>query len=162
MMKTTLIRLVAILCMLFLVTAPLMVLAQGSVDYSAGNSLNSSQDTDLKDDSLKQQLLEMLVKNTIIIFDSPAAKEMLSGFSELIKDEYTYQFIIQKIDKYILTNELDEYEDQAEALKDALTEMRELYIRSEQETLKKYNDMKQQQQEREKQRELKANHVIEV
>ena len=162
MMKTTLLQLVAILCMLFLVTAPLQALEQGSVDGSPGNSLTSSQGNSLKDDSLEQQLIEMLVKNTIIIFDHPAAQEMLSGFSELIKDEYTYQFIIQKIDKFILTNELDDYEDQAEALKDALTEMRELYIRSEQETLKKYNEMKQQQQEREKQRELKANHVIEV
>ncbi len=161
-MKTTLLQLVSILCMLFLVTAPLMALEQGSVDGSPGTSLTSSQGNSLKDDSLEQQLLEMLVKNTIIIFDHPAAQEMLSGFSELIKDEYTYQFIIQKIDKFILTNELDDYEDQAEALKDALTEMRELYIRSEQETLKKYNEMKQQQQEREKQRELKANHVIEV
>lgn len=116
----------------------------------------------MEEDSLEQQLLEMLVKNTIIAFEYPKTKETLRQFSKLIKDENTYQFIIQKIDKFILTNEMDEYEDQAEALKDALTEMREFYIRSEQKTLEKYRGMKQQQQERDKQRELKANNVIEV
>ncbi len=110
----------------------------------------------------EQELIEILLKNTIIAFDNPKTKEALSHFSELIKDEYTYQFIIQKIDKFILTNELDEYDEQAEALKKALTEMREYYIRSEQEILEKYNDLKKQQQQREKQRELKKNNVIEV
>ena len=112
--------------------------------------------------SWEQQLIEMLLKNTIIAFDNPQTEESLSQFSELIKNEYTYEFIIQKIDKFILTNELDEYEEQAEELKDALMEMREYYIRSEQDILKKYNEMKEQQQQREKQRNLKENNIIEI
>ena len=116
----------------------------------------------MEDGSIEQQLLEAMVKTTIIAFENPYAQEALGQFSELIKDENTYQYIIQKIDKFILTNELDEYEEQAENLKDALTKMRELYIQSEQKTLEKYNNLKEQQQEREKQRELKANNVIEV
>lgn len=112
--------------------------------------------------SWEQQIIEMLLKNTIITFEDKDTKEALNNFSELIKDEYTYQFIIQKIDRFILTNELDEYEDQAEALKEALTEMRDYYIRAERETRDKYNEMKQQQYEREKQRELEKNNVIEV
>ena len=110
----------------------------------------------------EQQMIEMLLINTIIAFEDEDTKQALSNFSELIKNEYTYQFIIQKIDRFILTNELDEYEEQAEALKEALTEMRDYYIRSEQETLEKYNEMKEQQYEREKQRELKKNNVIEI
>lgn len=110
----------------------------------------------------EQSLLEALIKTTIMAFDHPVTQQTLGQFSELIKNEQTYQYIIQKIDKFILTNELDEYEDQAEALKEALTEMRELYIRSEEKALKQYKDMKEQQKQREKQRELKANHVIEV
>ena len=110
----------------------------------------------------EQQLIEMLLKNTIIAFDNKATKESLSQFSELIKNEYTYEFIIQKIDKFILTNELDEYEDQAEALKEALMEMREYYIQSEDDIIKQYNEMKQQQQQREKQRDLKENNIIEI
>lgn len=112
--------------------------------------------------SIEQQLIETLIKTTIMAFEQPVTREALSRFSELIKDEYTYQFIIQKIDKFILTNELEAYEQQAEALKDALTDMRELYIRSEEQLMDNYNDMKKQQQEREKQRELEANHVFEV
>ena len=104
----------------------------------------------------------MLLKNTIIAFDNKATKESLSQFSELIKNEYTYEFIIQKIDKFILTNELDEYEDQAEALKEALMEMREYYIQSEDDIIKQYNEMKQQQLQREKQRDLKENNIIEI
>ncbi len=110
----------------------------------------------------EQQLIEMLLKNTIIAFDNPQTEESLSQFSELIKNEYTYEFIIQKIDKFILTNELDEYEEQAEELKEALMEMREYYIRSEQDILEKYNEMKEQQQQREKQRNLKQNNIIEI
>ena len=110
----------------------------------------------------EQQIIEMLLKNTIIAFDNKATKESLSQFSELIKNEYTYEFIIQKIDKFILTNELDEYEDQAEALKEALMEMREYYIQSEDDIIKQYNEMKQQQQQREKQRDLKENNIIEI
>jgi len=112
--------------------------------------------------SWEQQLIEMLLKNTIIAFDNPQTEESLSQFSELIKNEYTYEFIIQKIDKFILTNELDEYEEQAEELKEALMEMREYYIRSEQDILEKYNEMKEQQQQREKQRNLKQNNIIEI
>lgn len=112
--------------------------------------------------SWEQQLIEMLLKNTIIAFDNPQTEEPLSQFSELIKNEYTYEFIIQKIDKFILTNELDEYEEQAEELKEALMEMREYYIRSEQDILEKYNEMKEQQQQREKQRNLKQNNIIEI
>ena len=62
----------------------------------------------MEEDSLEQQLLEMLVKNTIIAFEYPKTKETLSQFSKLIKDENAYQFIIQKIDKFILTNEMDQ------------------------------------------------------
>ena len=116
----------------------------------------------MAEDSIEQQLIEAMITTTIMAFEHPQTKGTLSQFSELIRDEHTYQFIIQKIDKFILTNELDEYEEQAEALKEALAEMRELYIRSEEKALEQYNDMKKQQQEREKQRELKANHVIEV
>ena len=116
----------------------------------------------MENDSIDQKIIEVLITTTIMTFEQPEAKEALSRFSELLKDEYTYQFIIQKIDKLILTHELDDYEPQAEALKDVLTEMRELYIRTEKQTLKKYHDMKKQQEEREKQRELEANHVIEV
>lgn len=112
--------------------------------------------------SWEQQMIEMLLKNTIIAFENPQTEQALSQFSELIKNEYTYEFIIQKIDKFILTNELDEYEDQAEALKEALMEMREYYIRSEQDILKKYNEIKEQQQELEKQRDLKQNNIIEI
>ena len=112
--------------------------------------------------SWEQQVIEMLLKNTIITFEDKDTKEALNNFSELIKDEYTYQFIIQKIDRFILTNELDEYEDQAEALKEALTEMRDYYIRAEREAREKYNEMKKQQYERDKQRELEKNNVIEV
>lgn len=112
--------------------------------------------------SIEQQLIETLIKTTIKAFEQPLTREALSRFSELIKDEYSYQFIIQKIDKFILTNELEAYEQQAEALKDALTDMREAYIRSEQKLMDNYNDMKKQQQEREKQRELEAIHVFEV
>ena len=112
--------------------------------------------------SWEQQLIEMLLKNTIIAFDNPQTEESLSQFSELIKNEYTYEFIIQKIDKFILTNELDEYEEQAEELKEALMEMRGYYIRSEQDILEKYNEMKEQQQQREKQRNLKQNNIIEI
>jgi len=110
----------------------------------------------------EQQLVEILLKNTIIAFENPETEQTLSQFSELIKNEYTYEFIIQKIDKFILTNELDEYEDQAEALKDALMQMREYYIRSEQGVLKKYNEMKEQRKEQEKQHDLKENNVIEI
>ncbi len=41
-------------------------------------------------------------------------------------------------------------------------EMREYYIRSEQDILEKYNEMKEQQQQREKQRNLKQNNIIEI
>ena len=116
----------------------------------------------MEQESFEQQIIETLINTTIMAFEQPQTQQVLSQFSELVKDEHTYQFIIQKIDKFILTNELDEYEEQAEALKAAVTEMRELYIRSEKKALEQYNDMKKQQQEREKQRELKANHVIEV
>jgi len=116
----------------------------------------------MEPESFEQQIIETLINTTIIAFEQAQTQQALSQFSELVKDEHTYQFIIQKIDKFMLTNELDEYEEQAEALKNALTEMRELYIRSEQKALEKYNDMKKQQEEREKQRELEANHVIEV
>ncbi len=112
--------------------------------------------------SWEQQLIKMLLKNTIIAFDNPQTEESLSQFSELIKNEYTYEFIIQKIDKFILTNELDEYEEQAEELKEALMEMREYYICSEQDILEKYNEMKEQQQQQEKQRNLKKNNIIEI
>ena len=111
---------------------------------------------------VEQLMLEALVKSTILAFENPAARDSLEQFSEFIKNEQLYQFIIQKIDKFILTNELDAYEEQAEALKQALTEMRELYLRSEDKAIRRYNDMKRQQQEREKQRQLKANGVIEV
>lgn len=117
---------------------------------------------DSRFDTIEQQLLEAMIKTTILAFEQPQTQKMLGQFSELVKDEHSYQFIIQKIDKFILTNELEQYEEQAEALKDALIHMRELYIRSEEKTLEKYNNMKKQQQEREKQRELKANGVLEV
>ena len=110
----------------------------------------------------EQQLIEILLKNTIIAFESEASKESLSQFSELIKNEYTYEFIIQKSDTFILTNELDEYEEQAEALKEALMEMRQYYIQSEQDILEQYNNMKQEQQQREKQRSLEENNIIEI
>jgi hypothetical protein len=112
--------------------------------------------------TLQQKVLESLIKSTIVAFENPQTREAINQFSELIKDEYTYQYIIQKIDKFILTNELDEYEDHAEALKEALTQMRELYIQSEQQAVDQYQDMKQKQLEREKQRELKANNILEV
>ncbi len=124
--------------------------------------LSPLQATEQEPINWEQQMIEMLLINTIIALEDEDTKEALSNFSELIKNEYTYQFIIQKIDRFILTNELDEYEEQAEALKEALTEMRDYYIRSEQEALEKYNEMKEQQYEREKQRELKKNNVIEI
>ncbi len=124
--------------------------------------LSPLQATEQEPINWEQQMIEMLLINTIIAFEDEDTKQALSNFSELIKNEYTYQFIIQKIDRFILTNELDEYEDQAEALKEALTEMRDYYIRAEREALEKYNEMKEQQYEREKQRELKKNNVIEI
>ena len=114
------------------------------------------------EDTIEQQLLGAMVEVAIIAFENPQAKESLSQFSEFIKDEYTYQFIIQKIDKFILTNELEQYEDQAEALKDALTSMRELYIESEQKAVDSYNQLKQQHEQKEKAQELKENNIIEI
>ena len=134
----------------------LAIPAQAEEDARLDNRLDSRLD------NIEQQLLEAMIKTTILAFEQPQMQSMLGQFSELVKDERSYQFIIQKIDKFILTNELEQYEEQAEALKDALANMRELYIRSEEKTLEKYNNMKRQQQEREKQRELKANGVLEV
>ena len=115
-----------------------------------------------EDTTIEQQLLGAMVEVTIMAFENPRAKETLNQFSEFIKDEYTYQFIIQKIDKFILTNELDEYEDQAEALKDALTKMRELYIESEKKAVDNYQQLKEEHEQQKKEQELKENHVIEV
>ena len=122
----------------------------------------SAQQQEPSDPTVEQELLSAMVEVTIMAFENPRAKETLNQFSEFIKDEYTYQFIIQKIDKFILTNELDQYEDQAEALKDALTKMRELYIESEQKAVENYQELKQQHEEQKKQQELKQNNVIEV
>lgn len=122
----------------------------------------SAQQQEASDPTVEQELLSAMVEVTIMAFENPQAKETLNQFSEFIKDEYTYQFIIQKIDKFILTNELDQYEDQAEALKDALTKMRELYIESEQKAVENYQELKQQHEEQKKQQELKQNNVIEV
>ena len=115
-----------------------------------------------EDTTIEQQLLDAMVEVTIMAFENPRAKETLNQFSEFIKDEYTYQFIIQKIDKFILTNELDEYEDQAEALKEALTRMRELYIESEKKALDKYQQLKKEHEQQKKEQELKENNIIEV
>ncbi|GEM_PF-5212746 len=115
-----------------------------------------------EDTTIEQQLLGAMVEVTIMAFENPSAKETLNQFSEFIKDEYTYQFIIQKIDKFILTNELDEYEDQAEALKDALTKMRELYIESEKKAVDNYQQLKEEHEQQKKEQELKENNIIEV
>ncbi len=114
------------------------------------------------EDTIEQQVLGAMIEVAIMAFENPQAKENLSQFSEFIKDEYTYQFIIQKIDKFILTNELDQYEDQAEALKDALSAMRELYIESEQKAVDSYQQLKQQHEQKQKAQELKENNIIEI
>lgn len=112
--------------------------------------------------SLEQLFVDMLIQTTIIAFENPETRKELSSLSEMIKDEQTYQYIMQRIDKFILANELDEYKQQAEELKAFITQSRELYIESEKEALEKYRHLKEQQQQREKERQLREANVIEV
>lgn len=111
---------------------------------------------------LEQLFVDMLIQSTIIAFENPETRKELTSLSELIKDEQTYQYIMQRIDKFIIANELEEYKQQAEELKSFITESRELYIESEQQALEKYRQLKEQQQQREKERQLREANVIEV
>ncbi len=138
----------------------LVLLLTGSLNVYAREPMPTAPVEE--DTTIEQQLLGAMVEVTIMAFENPRARETLNQFSEFIKDEYTYQFIIQKIDKFILTNELDEYEDQAEALKDALTKMRELYIESEKKAVDNYQQLKEEHEQQKKEQELKENNIIEV
>ena len=113
-------------------------------------------------ESLEQIFVDMLIESSIIAFDNPETRKELSRLSAMLKDEQTYQYIMQRIDKFIIANELEEYKQQAEELKAFITQSRELYIQSEQETLEKYRQLKEQQQQRERERQLREANVIEV
>lgn len=112
--------------------------------------------------SLEQIFIDMLIESSITAFENPQTREQLASLSALIKDEQTYQYIMQRIDKFIIANELEQYRQQAEELKAFITQSRQLYIESEQEAMEKYRQLKEQQQLREKQRQLREANVIEV
>ncbi len=57
----------------------------------------------------EQQLIEMLLKNTIIAFDNPQTEESLSQFSELIKNEYTYDIQITNAIRYNWSTVLNDW-----------------------------------------------------
>jgi hypothetical protein len=116
----------------------------------------------MEPESLEQLFVDMLIESTIIAFENPQTRQQLSGLSDMIKDEQTYQYIMRRIDKFILANELEKYKQQAEDLKAFITRSRELYIESEKEALEKYQQLKEQQQQREKERQLREANVIEV
>jgi hypothetical protein len=120
------------------------------------------QNPDEQFQSFEQLFVDMLIESTIIAFENPETRQELSNLSEMIKDEQTYQYMMERIDKFIIVNELEKYKQQAEELKAFITESRELYMQSEKETIEKYNQLKQEQQQREKQKQFRDANVIEV